>query len=483
MTKKTTLQFQIPLKEVQLREGTAVSNIDGRLWGEVGANVGRYFSDEAMVRARVAVEARYLIALSEVGLIRKLNSNEKDTLLNLHQKLDSKSYKDLRKTEAEVRHDVMVMTMFMRKKLASSKLSDIIDAGWIHWGLTSEDVDNLARSTLLKAFISDVYLPEAITFLDNTVSLAEKTNSVVIPGKTHFQTAVPTTLGKEITLFGLRASEQLIKIKKLPLRGKLTGAVGNIAAQKAANPRINWRIFSKNFVESLGLEANLYTTQIEPRGNLIEFLEKIQLINSILIDLSQDMRLWIGMEYLAQEVNTVEFGSSAMPQKVNPIDFENTQGNALFSNWIIEGLVRQLPVSWLQRDLVDKTIMRNFGLVFGHALISLVSASKGINRVSPDTKKIEEELNRDWSIISEGLQTYLRSIGKADAYELLKKLSHGRKLTKTDISSWVNKLKISDSQKRRIKNITPKNYIGYARENSDDMIKKIRQDVKFIRTH
>lgn len=480
MSKKTKLEFQIPLKQSQLREGTAVSNIDGRLWGEVGANVGRFFGDEAMVRARIGIETRYLIALSQQGVIRKLKPKEKEILLNLHQKLDSKSYKDLRKIEVEVRHDVMVMTAFMRKFLASTTLSDIVDAGWIHWALTSEDVDNLARSTLLKAFMSDIYLPEATTFLENLVNLAQKTKSVVIPGKTHYQTAVPTTLGKEIALFGLRTSEQLIIIKRLPLRGKLTGAVGNIAAQKAAYPSINWRAFSKNFVESLGLEANIYTTQIEPRSNLVELLGKVQLVNSILIDLSQDARLWIGMEWLAQEVKNIEFGSSAMPQKVNPIDFENTQGNALFSNWIIEGLVRQLPVSWLQRDLVDKTIMRNFGLVFGHALISLVSASKGINRVKPNAEKIEEELNKDWSIISEGLQTYLRSIGKADAYEQLKKLAHGRKLSKADISSWLNKLKISSSEKERVKNITPKTYIGYAKENSDDMIKKIKQAIQKI---
>ena len=481
MSKKSKLEFQISINKSQLREGTAVSNIDGRLWGEVGANVGRYFGDEAMVRARVGVESRYLIALSEIGLIRKLYPKEKDTLLNLHKKLDSKSYQDLRKIEAEVRHDVMVMTMFMRKILANSKLSDIIDAGWIHWALTSEDVDNLSRSTLLKAFISDVYFAEATVFLENIIRLAEKTKNVIIPGKTHLQTAVPTTLGKEIALYGLRVSEQLVTLKRFRIRGKLTGAVGNIAAQKAAYPRINWRAFSKNFVESLGLEASIYTTQIEPRSNLVGLLQKIQIINSILIDLSQDMRLWIGMEYLAQEVKNVEFGSSAMPQKVNPIDFENTQGNALFSNWIIEGLVRLLPVSWLQRDLVDKTIMRNFGLVFGHALISLVSASKGINRVIPNAEKIEEELNRDWSIISEGLQTYLRSIGKADAYEMLKKLAHGRKLTERDVSAWVDRLKISSSEKRVIKNLTPKTYIGYAKENCEEMLNKIKRDVNFIR--
>lgn len=480
MSKKTKLEFQIPLKQSQLREGTAVSNIDGRLWGEVGANVGRFFGDEAMVRARIGIETRYLIALSDAGVIRKLKPKEKEILLNLHQKLDSKNYLDLRKIEAEVRHDVMVMTMFMRKLLTKTSLSDVIEAGWIHWSLTTEDVDNLARSTLLKAFLTDVYFPEATVILGNVVSLAQKTKNVIIPGKTHLQTAVPTTLGKEVALFGLRISEQLTALKHLQIRGKLTGAVGNIAAQKAAYPNLDWRAFSKNFVESLGLKANIYTTQIEPRSGLVELLGKVQLINSILIDLSQDFRLWIGMEWLAQEVKNIEFGSSAMPQKVNPIDFENTQGNALFSNWIIEGLVRVLPVSWLQRDLVDKTIMRNFGLVFGHALISLVSASKGINRVKPNTEKIEEELNRDWSIISEGLQTYLRSIGKADAYELLKKLAHGRKLSKANISLWLNKLKISSSEKERVKNITPKTYIGYAKENSDDMIKKIKQAIQKV---
>jgi|SRR3990172_181062 len=477
---KYLTDFEIPQEELTLREGTALSNIDGRLWGEVGANVAAYLSDEAMVRARIGVEARYLIALSEYGIVRKLKNSEKDLLLNIHQKLDKTQYQNLRKVEANVRHDVMVMIQIMKNLLKKENILEDVIENWIHWGLTSFDVDDTAKACLIQNMIRKVYLPEAGRLLTNLADLAEKTKNTVIPAKTHLQPAVPTTLGKEVALFGMRLCEQLEFIKNTKLRGKLTGAVGTLAAHKAVFPNIDWIKFSKNFIESLGLEANLYTTQIEQKEKLVEIFSKIHLVNTILVDLSQDMRLMIGFDWLAQEVKDVEIGSSAMPQKVNPIDFENAQGNGYFSNWILEGLIRYLPVSWLQRDLTDKTILRNIGLPFGHAIITLISTSKGIKRVIPNIAKINKDLKENWGIISEGLQTYMRSLGIPDAYNSLKKLARGRQLTKKHILFWIENLDINNEEKEILRQITPQNYTGYAKENTSEMIRYIRKVEKLI---
>ncbi len=474
--------LEVSPEAADLREGTGISNLDGRLWEEMGSSVGRYFGDEAMVRARVAVESYYLIALSEAGVIRKLKSEEKSALKNLHKKITPKVYRDLRKIEAEARHDVIAMTKIMKKLLsASSPLGGVVSEGWVHWGLASEDVDNLARTSLLINYLNDVYLPEAAKILQAIIALAEKTRNVVIPGKTHLQPALPTVLGKEVALFGLRLSEQFLEIKKLRLRGKLTGAVGTLAAQRFAFPEINWLRFSKNFVESLGLEANPYTTQIEPRARLVELLSKIALVNNILVDLSQDMRIYIGLDWLIQEVKKEEFGSSAMPQKVNPIDFENAQGNALLSNWLIDGLTRVLPVSWLQRDLVDKTILRNLGLPFGYSQISLISSAKGLLRVGPNPGQIDSALNSDWSIIAEGLQSYLRSRGRPEAYETLKALTRGKKLTQSDIKTWIEKLNVEEPIKKDLRRISPKNYLGYSKENFVKMIREIKRTIDSLK--
>ena len=472
------LDFEIALKDTDFREGTGISNLDGRLWEEVGKDVGRFFGDEALVKARVGIEARYLIALSEVKVIRKLTNKEKSALLSLHEKITPKVYKNLRKIEATARHDVIAMTLIMKKLLSTQKtLNDIINSGWIHWGLASEDVDNLARAILITNFIGEVYLPSLSTFLGRIVNLSQKTKDVVILGKTHLQMAIPTTMGKEIALFGVRLAENYQKIKNLKLRGKLTGAVGNLAAHRASYPKINWRKFSFKFIESLGLEPNLFTTQIEPKAKMVEMFQIMQNINSTLIDMSQDMRLYIGFDWLSQEARKEEFGSSAMPQKVNPIDFENSQGNALFSNWILEGLIRQMPLSWLQRDLVDKTIQRNLGLPFGFSLIALISAVKGVSRVKANEEVIQESLEEDWGTLSEALQTLLRAEGLGNAYETLKELTRGRKIVKKDIEKWIETLDVKRAIKGKLSKISHENYIGYAKENCNAMIKIIQKEI------
>jgi adenylosuccinate lyase len=475
---KGTLDFEIPKEAVTRREGTGISNLDGRLWDEMGYDVGRFFGDEAMVRARVGIEARYLISLSEIGVIRKITFQERQTLLSLHNKVDAKAYIRLREIESEVRHDVLSMTQLFKELSGSFK--DILDHGWLHWGLASEDVDNISKSILTTNFFNKVYFPQASLYLDAIYDIAKKTKDVVIPGKTHIQTAIPTTLGKELALFGVRFSEVFNNLKSLKLRAKLTGAVGNLSAHKLTYPEKDWRKFSKNFIESLGLEANLFTTQIEPRNRFVEILDAIETANFITIDLSQDTRLYIGFEWLSQLAKSTEFGSSAMPQKVNPIDFENAQGNAKLSNWIIAGLKENLLVSWLQRDLTDKTVLRNLGLIFGYSLISMISSVKGLQRISPNREKIKNDLNSDWSLIAEAYQITLRAHGMGDAYELLKKLTRGRKVTQKDIEEWIENLKTTEKIRGDLRKISPQNYIGYAKENCDEMLKNIRKAAKSL---
>lgn len=469
------------MQKLSLREGTAISNLDGRLWDEVGTDTGQYFGDEAVVRTRIDIEARYLIALSKAGVIRKLTAAEIDTLKSLHNLVTPKVYLKVRKIEAGARHDVIAMTLVMKDLLSKREaLNDILNSGWIHWGLASEDVDNLSKAVLTSEFIRKVYLPRASSLLKAICALSDKCKDTVIASKTHLQPAVPTILGKEIALFGIRLSEEFAKIKKIKLRGKLTGAVGNLSAQRFAYPEINWLKFSSDFVESLGLEANLFTTQIEPRNRWADLLDAIETVNLILINLSQDARLYAGFEWFIQEAKTKEFGSSAMPQKVNPIDFENSHGNALISNWLTDGLKKQLLVSWLQRDLVDKTILRNLGLPFGHSLIAIISCQKGLERVSPNSEKIKNDLESDWGILAEAYQTFLRSVGQANAYDELKNLTRGKKITKDDILNWIAHLKVPEQNKRKLKAIGFTSYVGYARVNLVKMQRLIKKTISSL---
>ena len=255
------------------------------------------------------------------------------------------------------------------------------------------------------------------------------------------------------------------------------GATGNLSAQKNSFPNIDWIKFSKDFIKSFGLVPNIFTTQIDPKNNLVSLFSIIQLTNSIVIDVSQDMRLMIGFGWLKQTVNAKEIGSSAMPQKVNPIDFENSQGNALLSNWILEGLIRQLPVSWLQRDLVDKTIQRNLGLPFGYSTISLISLSKGLERIRPNKENILKELDSDWTIVSEGIQTYLRSQSIPDAYEIIKEKTRGNDFKKEDFKKVIENLNVSDQIKNKLGQITPEKYIGEGKRITNLAISKIKRNI------
>lgn len=471
--------FQIDSNNLSLREGTATSNLDGRLWKEIGKDIGKYFGDEALVRARVGVEASYLIALSEIGIIRKLSSKEISSLKNLHNKIDQKTYIKINKIEKTLRHDVMSMTQVFKQLLKKEKiLTDIITEEWVHWSLTSEDVDNIARSILLNNFLQETYLPYFKKTILIFLKRINETKNTVIPGKTHLQTATPTLLGKELAVYAIRLSEVYLKINNFKIEAKLMGAIGNLSAQKNSYPKIDWIKFSKDFIESFGLIPNIFTTQIDPKNNLVLLFSLIQLTNSIVIDISQDMRLMIGFEWLKQTVNKKEVGSSAMPQKINPIDFENSQGNSLLSNWILEGLIRQLPISWLQRDLVDKTIQRNLGLPFGYSTIALISLSKGLERINPNKEKILKELESDWTIMSEGIQTYLRSQNIPNAYETIKNKTRGNNYNKEKFKNVIEALDVSNEIKTKLLKITPEKYTGEGKRIISLAISKIKRNIR-----
>jgi len=476
---KSNFDYQIEPSDYSLREGIAISNLDGRLWKEIGKDIGRFFGDEALVRARVGVEAYYLIALSEIKVIRKLSSKEILTLKSLHNKIDQKTYIRIRKIEKTLRHDVMSMTYIFKEILKKEKiLTDILDKGWVHWALTSEDVDNIARNILLKNFLKEIYLPYYKKLLFTFLRKINETKDIVIPGKTHLQTATPTLLGKELSIYAVRLSEIYSKINNFKIEAKLMGATGNLSAQKNSYPKIDWIKFGKNFINSFGLIPNIFTTQIDPKNSLVTLFSLIQLSNSIIIDISQDMRLMIGFDWLKQTINVKEIGSSAMPQKVNPIDFENAQGNALLSNWIFEGLIRKLPISWLQRDLVDKTIQRNLGLPFGYSTISLISLSKGLQRINPDKEKILKELDSDWTIISEGIQTYLRSQKISNAYEIIKRKTRGKNYNREDLKIIIQSLNVSKKIKSKLLQITPQKYIGEGKKIINLAISKINKNIR-----
>jgi len=478
MKSKIIFDFQIDTKNLPLREGTAISNLDGRLWDEIGNDVGRYFGDEALVRSRIAVESYYLISLSEIGIIRKFTQKEIFTLKNIYKNIDEKLYKRIRNTENLVKHDVVAMSLIFKYVLKQYNILSDIAENWVHWSLTSEDVDNIARTILIKNYINDVYIPNYRAFIEVLLKKIYEFKDIVIPGKTHLQTATPTLLSKELSVFLNRFSDSLLKISKFKYSAKLMGATGNLSAHKYSYPNINWIKFSNDFIKSFGLVPNIFTTQIEPKSNLVELLSQINLVNSVIIDFSQNSRLMIGFGWLKQTVNNKETGSSTMPQKVNPIDFENSQGNALMANWIFEGLCRQLPVSWLQRDLVDKTIQRNFGLPFGHSTIALISMKKGLEKSTTDKKKIDSDLYSDWTIISEAVQTYLKSRKVSHAYEMVKNKTRGEKIDKQEFINIIKSLDVSKDIISKLVEIEPKKYIGEGQSIINLAIKKTKKILK-----
>lgn len=444
-----------------------LSPLDGR-YAEITAPLREYFSEFAFLRGRVRLELDFLSALSKIGLIRPLSASESAWIESAFLNFSNADAESILEYERKTRHDVKAIEYFIRGKLQGTSLQDLIP--WIHFGLTSEDANNLAQAIALKESRDKVILPNLQLLIADLSDSAIRYKSVPMPARTHGQFAVPTTLGKEFAVFAARLKKTYGDIASHRFEAKLTGAAGNFNALQAAAPQVDWISFSENFVAAFGLEPNLLTTQILPYDNWIRYFDLLRLTNSILLDLAQDIWRYISDGYLKQAVIANEVGSSTMPQKVNPIDFENAEGNLGTANAMFAHYAQKLTVSRLQRDLSDSTVRRTFGTALGHSLLAWVNLQRGMKRIAPDEEKLKAELNAHWEVVAEGAQTILRAAGRADAYESLKELTRGRVMTESDYKLWCDSIEVDDATRARLKGLSPETYIGLAVELTERLI-------------
>jgi adenylosuccinate lyase len=446
-----------------------LSPLDGR-YAETTAPLRDHFSEFAFLRDRVRVELNFLPALSKTGLVRPLSDSESAHLESVLANFSDADAELILEYERKTRHDVKAIEYFIQSKLQGTTLEDLIP--WIHFGLTSEDTNSLGQAIALKESRDKVILPNIESLLSNLSDFALRYKSTPMLARTHGQFAVPTTLGKEFAVYIARLKKTRDEIASHTFEAKLTGAVGNFNALQAAVPHIDWISFSKDFISSFGLEPNLLTTQILPYDNWVRYFDLIRLTNSILIDFAQDVWRYISDGYLKQAVVAGEVGSSTMPQKVNPIDFENAEGNLGAANSLFAHYAQKLTVSRLQRDLSDSTVRRTFGTALGHSLLAWTNFQRGLKRIAPDEEKLRAELNAHWEVVSEGAQTILRAAGKSDAYESLKEQTRGRVLTESDYKNWCDSIEVDDATREKLKALSPETYIGLAIELTEHVAKK-----------
>ncbi len=447
----------------------ALSPLDGRYIGEA-ESLREYFSEFAYIRGRVRVEIAYLIALSrDAHLVRDLTSTELDVLNNLADSFSLDDAHQNKDFEWITRHDVKAVESFLRDKLAPTTLSDLLE--FLHFGLTSEDVNNIAQAIALRDSRDQVILSALDKILGQLAELIQKHKSTPMLARTHGQPAVPTTFGKEIAVFYTRLKKQRATLSSHRFDAKLDGAVGNFNALASATPQVDWVSFTEKFIRDFGLEPNLITTQILPYDNWIEYFNALHLINSILIEFAQDMWRYISDDYLKLKVIASEVGSSTMPQKVNPIDFENAEGNLGIANALFEQYARKLPVSRLQRDLSDSTVRRTFGVALGHSLVAYASLAKALERIEANGAAMKSELETHWEVIAEGAQTILRAAGVSEAYDHLKSIARGREITKETFNKWVDGLTVDKSVKEKLRVLSPLTYLGWAEEIAEKALK------------
>jgi adenylosuccinate lyase len=438
----------------------ALSPLDGRYENETSP-LRAYFSEFSFLRARARVELDFLSALSKTGLFPTEALSGLETELQDFTEEDARRIQNYEKTN---RHDVKAIEYFLREKFPPELHP------WIHFGLTSEDVNNIAQALALRDSLDRVLLPALDRLIWSVRDFAETSRALPLLARTHGQPAVPTTLGKEIAVYLARLLDCRQDIKSHLFEAKLTGAVGNYNALRAAAPNIDWPSFSKEFIRGRGLEPNLVTTQILPYDNWIRFFDLLKLTNVILIGYTQDIWSYISDEFLTQKIVEGEVGSSTMPQKVNPIDFENAEGNLGLANALFTYYSQKLPISRLQRDLSDSTVRRTFGVALGHTLVAWNNISRGMARLAAKEERIKQDLNEHWEVIGEGAQTLLRAAGQSDAYESLKSRLRGRVFRESDYQQWVESLEVNTETRSRLMGLAPENYIGLAVEIADSVI-------------
>ncbi len=440
---------------MELNNLTAISPVDGRYRKQV-AHLDEYFSEYALIKYRVFVEVKYFIFLSDKKIFT-LSPQAKQKILSVAENFSLDDAKQIKHIETTTNHDVKAVEYFLKQQLNET---DAVKE-WIHFGLTSQDINNTAIPLSWQHCLHREYLPAVINLQKKIQSLAEKWKDISMLAHTHGQPASPTKLGKEFMVYAERINNQVNLFSQIPFTAKFGGATGNFNAHQIAFPEKDWKNLGDEFVESLGLQRLQFTTQIEHYDNLAAHFDAIKRINNILTDFCRDMWLYISMEYFKQKIKEGEVGSSAMPHKVNPIDFENAEGNLGVANALLEHFSAKLPISRLQRDLTDSTVLRNIGVPMAHTFISFHSVEKGLSKIVLNEIKLNEDLENNWAVVAEAIQTILRRENYPNPYEALKALTRGNTaIDKTSIHTFIDGLDVDDNIKKELKAITPQNYTG-----------------------
>ncbi len=447
---------------MELTQLTAISPVDGRYRGKC-EHLDAYFSEWALIRYRVRVEVEYFIALSELPLpaLTSVSAEAKSKLREIYENFSIADAQEVKEIESVTNHDVKAVEYFIKRRMDSLGLGK--EKEYIHFGLTSQDINNTAMPMALNESLTREIVPALEELTATLEARADEWQDIPMLAKTHGQPASPTRLGKEIRVFSYRLRTQIESLKKLPVSGKFGGATGNFNAHLAAFPEIDWRKFANKFLpERLGIDREEWTTQISNYDNFAAIFQALERINTIMIDLDRDIWQYISMDYFKQKIKAGEVGSSAMPHKVNPIDFENSEGNLGIANAILAHLAGKLPISRLQRDLTDSTVLRNVGVPLSHILIAVASTMKGLGKLILHEESIKADLDRMWSVVAEGIQTILRREEYPNPYEALKQLTRvNTGVTAESISTFIDGLEVSDSVKAELHALTPSTYTGY----------------------
>lgn len=447
---------------MQLTQLTAISPIDGRYRSKCGS-LDNYFSEFALIRYRVRVEIEYFIALCELPLpqLQGVNKEVFPALRSIYTGFNLADAERIKEIEGVTNHDVKAVEYFLKERFDALGLGQYKE--FIHFGLTSQDINNTSVPMSIKEAVAEVYIPALEEMIAHLDSRAREWADIPMLAKTHGQPASPTRLGKEIKVFAYRLATQLKALKAVSVSGKFGGATGNFNAHLTAYPSIDWRAFAASFLSNrLGIEREEYTTQISNYDNLAALFDAMRRINTIIIDLDRDIWQYISMDYFKQKIKAGEVGSSAMPHKVNPIDFENSEGNLGIADAILAHLAAKLPISRLQRDLTDSTVLRNIGVPMAHTLIAIASTMKGLNKLILHKESIDADLDNMWSVVAEGIQTILRREGYPKPYETLKQLTRvNSTVTEKSIAEFIDSLEVSPAVKEELKRLSPHSYTGY----------------------
>lgn len=443
---------------------TAISPVDGR-YRDKTEKLADYFSEQALIRYRIRVEVEYFIALCELPLpqLAGVDHARFADLRRLYTDFSEADARRVKEIEAVTNHDVKAIEYIIKEKMDGMGLADFKE--FVHFGLTSQDINNTSIPLSLKEALEQVYLPEVTAVRDKLAELAEAWRGVPMLARTHGQPASPTSLGKEFRVFVERIDKQTAQLRGIPVPAKFGGATGNFNAHHAAYPTVDWVAFANRFVDdTLGLSRSQYTTQIEHYDNLAAIFDAMKRIDTILVDLARDMWTYISMEYFKQRIKAGEVGSSAMPHKVNPIDFENAEGNFGIANALFEHLAAKLPVSRLQRDLTDSTVLRNVGVPVAHAVIAMKSLMKGLDKVILNREALDRDLEQNWAVVAEGIQTILRREGYPKPYEALKALTRtNTHITREAIAAFIETLDVAETVKQELRALSPATYTGIFR--------------------